>query len=71
MTECDKIIIVRDNISIKKTNTIATNVTSNASIKCSGKNVKNCYILYTVLLVVILLLITIIICYYAKQKCTI
>ena len=71
MTECDKIIIVRDNISIKKTNTIATNVTSYASIKCPSKNVKNCYILHTVLLVVILLLITIIICYYAKQKCTI
>ena len=70
MTECDEIIIVMNNASIKKTNTIAANVTSTASIKCLSKNVRDCYVLHTVSLVVILLLI-IIICYYAKQKCTI
>ena len=32
VTECDKIIIVMDNISTKKTDAIATNVASTASI---------------------------------------
>ena len=51
------------------TNTLATNVASTASINCHSKNVKDCYILRTVLLVIILLLILIIICfYYAKRK---
>ena len=67
VTECDEIIIVMDNVSTKKTNTIATNVTSTPSINCCSKKVGNCYILHTVLLVIILLLIIIIICYhYAK-----
>ena len=77
VTDCDETIIVMDNLSIKKTNTIATkktntktkNVTSTASIYCHNKTVRDCYILHTVLLVIILLLIIIIICYhYAKQK---
>ena len=52
-------------VSTKKTNTIATNVTSTASINCRSKKVKDCYILHTVLLIII------IICYYVKQKRTI
>ena len=57
-----------DIVSAKKTNTIATNVTSIASINCHSKKVTDCCILHTVLLVIILLLIIIIICYYyAKQ----
>ena len=70
MTQCDEIIIIMDNVSTKKT--IATNVTSSASINCHSTKVRDCYILHTVLLAIILLLIIIIICYhYAKQKCTI
>ena len=69
VTKCDEIAIVMNNLSTKKTNTIAINVTSTASINCHGKKVRDCYILHTVLLVIILLLIIIIICYhYAKQK---
>ena len=69
MTNCDKIVIVVNNLSTKKTNTIATNITSTASINYS-KQVGDCYILHTVLLVIILLLIITIICYhYAKEKC--
>ena len=72
MTECDEIIIVMDNVSTKKTNTITTNVASTASINCHSKKVRGYYILHTVLLVIILLLIITIICYhYAKQKGTI
>ena len=53
----------------KMTNTIATNVTSSASINCHSKKVMDCYILHTVLLVTILLLIISISFYhYAKQK---
>ena len=69
MTECDEIIIVMDNESTKKTNTIATNVMSTVSIICHSKKVRDCYILHTFLSVIILLLIITIICYhYAKQK---
>ena len=65
MTECDEIIIVMDNVSTKKT--IATNVTSTASINCHSIKVRDCYILHTVLLAIILLLIIIIFCcHYAK-----
>ena len=38
-----------DNVSTKKTNTIAINVTSTASINCHCKKVKDCYILHTVI----------------------
>ena len=66
----DKIIIFMDDASTKKKiNTIATNVTSTASINCYSIKVRNCYILLTAFLAVILLLIIVIICYhYAKQK---
>ena len=72
VTECDEIMIVIDNLSSKKTNTIATkktntittNVTSTASINCHGKKVRDRYILHTVLLVIVLLLIITIICYH-------
>ena len=68
MTQCDETINVMDNVSTKKTNTIATNVTSIDSMNCHSKQVRDCYILYSVLLVAILLLIITIICYhYAKQ----
>ena len=33
------------NVSTKKTNTIATNVRSTASISCQSKKKRNCYIL--------------------------
>ena len=72
VTDCDKIVIVIDIISTKKTNTIATNVTSTASINWHSNIVRDCYILHTVLLVIILILASTIICfYYAKEKCTI
>ena len=72
VTECDEIIIAMDIASTKKTNSIATNVISTASIICHSKKVKDCYISHKVLLVIILLLIIFIICYYyAKQKGTI
>ena len=65
LTECDETIIVIDIASMKKTNTIATNIKNN----CHSKKVKDCYILHTVLLVIILLLIITIICYhYAKHR---
>ena len=69
MTECDEIIIFMDNFSTKKTNTVAINVKSAASINWHSKKVRDCYILHTVLLAIILILIFTIICYhYAKQK---
>ena len=68
LSKGDKIITVMDIVSTKITNTIATNIKSTASINCHSKKVKNCFILYIVLLAVILLLITIIIYYHAKQK---
>ena len=58
-----------DIASTKMSKTIATNVTSNASINCHSKKVRDCYILHKVLLAIILLLIITIICYYySKQK---
>ena len=39
VTECDEIVIVKDIILMKKTNTIVTNVTSTASINCHSKKV--------------------------------
>ena len=69
VTECDEIVIFMYIISIKRTNTIATYITSNPSINCRSKKVRDCYILHTVLLMTILILIIIIICYYyVKQK---
>ena len=46
MTECDETIIVLDNLSIKETKTIVTNVTSTASISYHSKKVRDCYILH-------------------------
>ena len=61
--------IVTNNLSAKKANTIATNVTSTPSMNCHSKKVWDCYILHTVLLAIILVLIITITCYhYAKQK---
>ena len=64
---CDEIISVIDVISIKMTNTIATDL----SINFNSKKVKyeiDFYILHIVLLVIILLLTATIICYhYAKN----
>ena len=40
VTECDEVIIAMDIVSTKKTNTIATNVTSTASINCHSKKSK-------------------------------
>ena len=51
VTECDEIVIVMNNLSITKTNTIATNVT------------RDWYILHAVLLTIILLLMILIICH--------
>ena len=72
VTKCDEIIIVMDNVSTKKTITIATNVTCTGSINCYSKKVRDCYIFRTGFLVILLLLIITIVCYhYAKQKGTI
>ena len=49
MTECDDVIFVMDNVSTKKTNTVATKIASNASINCHSKNVRDCHVLHTVL----------------------
>ena len=44
VTECNEIIIFMDNLSTKKTNTEARNVTSNASLSChSVKGSDNYY----------------------------
>ena len=37
VAECDEIVIVMNNLTTKKTNTITTNVTSTASINCHSK----------------------------------
>ena len=65
MTNYDEIVIVMNNLS---TNTIATSVTSTASINWDNKKVRDCYILLTVLAIILLLIITIISYHYAKQK---
>ena len=63
MIKSDGIINLMDIVSAKKTNSIATNVTSNDLTNCHCRNVRD------TLLAIKLLLITIIICYYyAKQK---
>ena len=41
--ECDEIITVTDIVSTKKINTIATNVTSTASINCHSKKVRDIF----------------------------
>ena len=69
MIVCDEIISVMDTVSTKITNTIATNVTQNYH----SKNVRDFYILHTVMLAIILLLIITSICFYcakyrSKQK---
>ena len=55
MTECDEIIIAMNNVSTK--NTLATNITSTASINYHSIKVRDCYILHTVLLAIVSLLI--------------
>ena len=40
VTRCDEIVIATDNLSTKKTNTIATDVTNAASINCHHKKSK-------------------------------
>ena len=57
-----------DTVSTKQTNSTATNVTSTASIYCHSKKVRDCYILYTVLLAIIQLLTITIICYHYTKK---
>ena len=47
MTDYDEIVIAMDIVSTKKINTIATNVTSTASIKCYSKKVRDYYILHS------------------------
>ena len=47
MTECDKIITVMDIASTKKTNTVATNVTSTASINSVTYDFQNKSTLYS------------------------
>ena len=63
VTESDEIVIVMDTVSTTTTtkNTVATNVTSTASINCHSKKVRDNYILHTVLLETIL---SIILSYY-------
>ena len=68
MIERDENITFMDTVSTKQTNSIATNVTSTASIYCHSKKVRDCYILYTVLLAIIQLLTITIICYHYTKK---
>ena len=49
MTECDETLIFMDITSKKKTNTVARNVTSTASMNCHNEKIKDCYILHIVL----------------------
>ena len=64
MTECDEIISVMDIVSTKRTHVMNT-----PSINCHSIEVRDCYILHTVLLTIILLLIINNFCYhYVKQK---
>ena len=44
MTDCDETVIVTNNLSTKKINTITTNVTTTASINCQSKKVRDCSI---------------------------
>ena len=55
MTKCEEIVNDMDNLSIKKTNTMAANNTSVATINCHSKKVRECNILHTVLLAIILI----------------
>ena len=55
VTKCDEILIVMNNLSTQRTNTITTNVISTASINRQSEKVRDCYILHTVLLAIILL----------------
>ena len=71
MNKCDEIVIAMDIASTKKTNTIATNVTSTASINCHSKKVRDCFILHTVFSDHITVDNYHFCCYYAKQKGTI
>ena len=57
-------MIVMNDISTKKTNTITTNVTTTALINCHSKKVRDCYILRTVLLIATTLLIAVSLCCY-------
>ena len=68
MTKCDEIVFVMDNLSTKKTNTIATDATTTAWRNCHIKKLKACYILHAVLLGIILLLIITIIGYHLQSK---
>ena len=42
VTECDEVIIVMNNISTKRTNTMTTNVRSTAPMNCQYKKVRDC-----------------------------
>ena len=66
--KCHQIITVLENISTKKTNTIATNVTSTTSMSCRSIKVRDYSILCTVLLALMLLLIIIIIFYHCTKQ---
>ena len=59
MAKCDEIIIIMNIVSTKK-----GKVTSNASINCHSKNVRDFFILHIALLAVMLPLIIIIIFYH-------
>ena len=41
MLKCDGIVVVMNSLSTKKTNTMATNITSTASINCHSKKVRD------------------------------
>ena len=41
MIDCDETVIVMNNLSTKKINTITTNVTTTASINCQSKKVRD------------------------------
>ena len=64
VTKCDEIVIVMNNLSTKKINTITRNVTSTALINWHSKRVRESYILHTVLLIMVTLLIAVSICCY-------
>ena len=70
MTKGDETVIVLNNWSTKKTNTITANVSSTALINWYGKKVRDYYILHADLLIMITLLTAVSICCYLIQHRT-
>ena len=67
MAEFDETVIVMNNVSTKKTKTVATNVTNTALTNCHSKKVREYCILHRGLLAIMLLLIITIVFYHCVK----